>query len=69
MSDWGGRLELEIDRKARIWARLMYSLREFNGGSTIDYRFFDIPFSLSKTKMVLVLDPQPSLLLDYPPIP
>ncbi|AES93574.1 DNA-directed RNA polymerase [Medicago truncatula] len=22
MSDWGGRLELEIDRKARIWARV-----------------------------------------------
>ncbi|KAI5421760.1 hypothetical protein KIW84_045260 [Lathyrus oleraceus] len=21
ISDWGGRLELEIDRKARIWAR------------------------------------------------
>jgi DNA-directed RNA polymerase subunit beta len=22
ISDWGGRLELEIDRKARIWARV-----------------------------------------------
>jgi len=23
ISDWGGRSELEIDRKARIWARVM----------------------------------------------
>ncbi|EXB37068.1 hypothetical protein L484_020859 [Morus notabilis] len=36
ISDWGGRLELEIDRKARIWARLQNSSGRMQTCSSIN---------------------------------